>query len=136
MDSGVFSGLRQFEVLIRIYVNMEGMVKVCNNGESLNSPTDFTVFAREFNMQHEMCDIIDAGKGKECSDTKLRGEFSTTPSAAMRPSSSLTSQASSSCILMTFTASTSYSVALPITAMLDYWALTVEWTPSVNASQC
>jgi hypothetical protein len=42
----------------------------------LGSADNFQMFVRGFNMGHLMCDFVDAGDGKECVDSKLKGNIS------------------------------------------------------------
>lgn len=52
---------------------MKGLGKVYVDAKILEQREPFERFARAFNMSHPLCDFIDAGNGKECSDNKIRG---------------------------------------------------------------
>ena len=62
------------EIVIRVYGNMNGLNKMYGDSNILEQREDFGRFVRGFNMGHPLCDFIDAGNGKECSDDKIRGE--------------------------------------------------------------
>lgn len=56
---------------------MNGLNKMYCDSNVLEQREDFGRFVRGFNMGHPLCDFIDAGNGKECSDDKIRGESQT-----------------------------------------------------------
>ncbi|KAK2744911.1 hypothetical protein FQN55_006473 [Onygenales sp. PD_40] len=62
-------------VVIRVYANMKGLRRTYKDTGILADEGDFEFFVRGFNMGHPMCDFIDAGDGKECSDEKIRETF-------------------------------------------------------------
>jgi len=64
--------LHNTEVLVRTYANLEGLSKAYVDSKILEAATEFASFVRGFNVSHAFCDYVDAGKGKECSDEKLR----------------------------------------------------------------
>ncbi|KAI9852281.1 MAG: hypothetical protein M1838_001169 [Thelocarpon superellum] len=61
-----------FEIIIRIYVNLKGLARTYRD---LEQPADFEQFVQEFNMAHPLGEIINAGHGKECADEKIKCEF-------------------------------------------------------------
>lgn len=63
-------------VVVRVYANMKGLGKIYQDAKILDHAADLELFVRGFNMGHPMCDFIDAGSGKECSDEKIRGRCS------------------------------------------------------------
>ncbi|KAF7592318.1 hypothetical protein BBP40_000374 [Aspergillus hancockii] len=60
---------------IRVYANVSGLAKTYR--ETNITPADGTLeaFIQGFNMENGLCDFVDAGNGKECSDVKLRAIF-------------------------------------------------------------
>ena len=62
------------QVVIRVYANMKGLAKTYKDAEVLPQVASFDDFVRGFNMGDPMCDYVDAGNGKECSDEKIKGE--------------------------------------------------------------
>ncbi|PGH14546.1 hypothetical protein AJ80_05866 [Polytolypa hystricis UAMH7299] len=62
-------------LVIRIYANMRGLGRVYQDTGILDHAQDLECFVRGFNMGHPMCDFVDAGTGKECSDEKVRETF-------------------------------------------------------------
>jgi hypothetical protein len=65
--------LNDVEVLVRAYANVEGLKRTYVDNKILEEGAKFDSFVRGFNMGYPLCDYIDAGNGKECSDDKLRG---------------------------------------------------------------
>ena len=61
------------QVVIRVYANMKGLAKTYKDAEVLPQLASFDEFVRGFNMGDSMCDYVDAGNGKECSDEKMKG---------------------------------------------------------------
>lgn len=60
---------------IRVFANVTGLAKTYRNTEVLSSEYDLATFIQGFNMENPLCDFVDAGNGKECSDVKIRGDF-------------------------------------------------------------
>ncbi|PWY90719.1 hypothetical protein BO70DRAFT_384361 [Aspergillus heteromorphus CBS 117.55] len=60
---------------IRVYANVPGLVKAYREARILRSNEGLDPFIRGFNMESSVCDFIDAGNGKECSDVKIRATF-------------------------------------------------------------
>ncbi|OOF94813.1 hypothetical protein ASPCADRAFT_516207 [Aspergillus carbonarius ITEM 5010] len=60
---------------IRVYANVPGLMKACREANILRSNEALDPFIRGFNMENPLCDFIDAGNGKECSDVKIRATF-------------------------------------------------------------
>jgi hypothetical protein len=61
------------QVITRVYANVAGLSKTYTVHGILSEPT-FVEFIRGFNMGETMCDYVDAGTGKECSDEKVKGK--------------------------------------------------------------
>jgi hypothetical protein len=60
-------------IRVRIYVNIKGLVSVYYYSKILDSADNLFMFVRGFNMGYPMCDFVDASDGKECADSKLKG---------------------------------------------------------------
>ncbi|GKZ66886.1 hypothetical protein AnigIFM50267_000974 [Aspergillus niger] len=60
---------------IRVYANVPGLMKTYREAHILRSNEALDPFIRGFNMENSLCDFIDAGNGKECSDVKIRSMF-------------------------------------------------------------
>ena len=58
-----------------MYANVEGLAKAYRDANVLRADETLTSFIQGFNKEDAMCDFTDAGKGKECTDFKLRGEI-------------------------------------------------------------
>lgn len=70
-----FSELQHdLDLVIRVYANVKGLGRTYFDAKILNQREHFDKFVRMFNMGHPLCDFIDAGNGKECSDDKIRGK--------------------------------------------------------------
>ncbi|KAI4619124.1 uncharacterized protein J4E87_007711 [Alternaria ethzedia] len=63
------------QVVIRVYANMKGLAKTYKDAEILPQLASLDEFVRGFNMGDPMCDYVDAGNGKECSDEKIKAMF-------------------------------------------------------------
>lgn len=63
----------QISVRIRVYANKKGLASAYSHNKIIGNADDFDMFVRGFNMGHPMCDFVDAGDGKECADSKLKG---------------------------------------------------------------
>jgi hypothetical protein len=67
------STAQHVQVVVRVYANMKGLAKTYKDMDILPQATSFEDFVRGFNMGDVMCDYVDAGSGKECSDVKIKG---------------------------------------------------------------
>ncbi|KIW28928.1 uncharacterized protein PV07_04780 [Cladophialophora immunda] len=65
----------QVQVIVRVYANVKGLAKTYKEKEILAESTSLDEFIRGFNMGDAMCDFVDAGNGKECSDEKVKATF-------------------------------------------------------------
>jgi hypothetical protein len=63
------------QIRVRIYANMKGLASTYYHSKILDSTADLDAFVRGFNMGHPMGDFVDAGDGKECADSKLKGKL-------------------------------------------------------------
>ena len=61
------------QIRVRVYANIKGLASAYCHNKILHSKADLDAFVRGFNMGHPMVDFVDAGDGKECSDSKLKG---------------------------------------------------------------
>ncbi|KAJ5649177.1 CCCH zinc finger DNA binding protein [Penicillium longicatenatum] len=59
---------------IRMYANVTGLAKTYRDTGIINSEEVLRAFIQGFNMEGPLCDFVDAGNGKECSDVKIRGD--------------------------------------------------------------
>ncbi|KAF7182600.1 hypothetical protein CNMCM7691_002171 [Aspergillus felis] len=60
---------------IRVFANVEGLTEAYRNNNILSAGETLTSFIQGFNQENALCDFVDAGKGKECADVKLRALF-------------------------------------------------------------
>lgn len=60
---------------IRVYANVTGLAKVYFDTSVVSSKDVLGSFIQGFNMEDPLCEFVDAGNGKECSDAKIRGEI-------------------------------------------------------------
>ncbi|KAL1969126.1 hypothetical protein VTN77DRAFT_380 [Rasamsonia byssochlamydoides] len=63
------------QVKVRIYANVKGLAKAYRDASILADVMELDAFIQGFNMEDGLCDFVDAGSGKECSDEKLRAVF-------------------------------------------------------------
>lgn len=74
LESEVPDLTHDFEIVICLYANMKGLSKTYCDAKILEEREHFERFARAFNMAQPLCDFVDAGNGKECSDSKIRSK--------------------------------------------------------------
>jgi len=63
------------KIKVRIYANMKGLASTYYHSKILDNIADLDAFVRGFNIGHPMSDFVDAGDGKECADSKLKGKL-------------------------------------------------------------
>ena len=73
LQSSVPSTAHHMQVIVRVYANVKGLAKAYKEMEILPESASLDEFVRGFNMGDAMCDYVDAGNGKECSDEKVKG---------------------------------------------------------------
>lgn len=76
LKSSVPTAAHHLQVIIRVYANVKGLANTYKEMDVVSEPT-LDQFVRGFNMGDAMCDYIDAGNGKECSDEKVKGMVAT-----------------------------------------------------------
>ncbi|KAL6863275.1 hypothetical protein ACO1O0_003522 [Amphichorda felina] len=69
------ASVHHLQVIVRVYANMKGLDKTYKELQILPEFTTIDEFVRGFNMGYSMCDYVDAGNGKECSDEKVKATF-------------------------------------------------------------
>lgn len=74
LRSGSFELDTGYKVVVRVFANVEGMTKAYREANILPEPSTYKSFIQGFNMADSLCEYVDAGDGKECSDVKLNGE--------------------------------------------------------------
>lgn len=62
-------------IIVRVYANFKDLGRVYKNVEILPQASDLELFVRGFNKGHPLADCVDIGQGKECSDEKIRGQW-------------------------------------------------------------
>lgn len=62
------------QVIVRVYANVKGLAKTYKEKEILAESASLDEFIRGFNVGDAICDFVDAGNGKECSDEKVKGK--------------------------------------------------------------
>ncbi|PLB42596.1 CCCH zinc finger DNA binding protein [Aspergillus candidus] len=60
---------------VYVYANMEGLTNAYRDAGIIPANDSLTPFIHGFNKADELCNFVDAGNGKECSDVKLRAHF-------------------------------------------------------------
>ncbi|KXH33061.1 CCCH zinc finger DNA binding protein [Colletotrichum simmondsii] len=63
------------QLAVRVYANLKGLAKTYTEMGIIPDPGVLYDFVRGFNMWNAMCDFVDAGNGKECTDEKLKANF-------------------------------------------------------------
>jgi hypothetical protein len=110
------SATHHVQVVVRVYANMKGLTKTYKEMDLLPQSTTFEEFVRGFNMGDVMCDYVDAGNGKECSDAKVKGKRIY---AETQHASAYYTQQCFSATIRTSTVGGSCSAGLLTTVMLD-----------------
>lgn len=59
---------------IRVYANVAGLAKTYSDIGIVSSADILRHFIQGFNMENTLCEFVDAGNGKECSDVKVKGK--------------------------------------------------------------
>jgi glutaredoxin-related protein len=59
---------------IQVYANVTGLAKLYADTSIVGSADHLREFIRGFNMEDTLCEFVDAGNGKECSDVKIKGK--------------------------------------------------------------
>ncbi|KAJ5207466.1 hypothetical protein N7491_001904 [Penicillium cf. griseofulvum] len=60
---------------IRVYANVAGLADTYYDTSVVSSQSVLRSFIQGFNTEDTLCDFVDAGSGKECSDVKIRALF-------------------------------------------------------------
>lgn len=58
-----------------MYANVAGLAKTYYDTSVVSSQDVLNSFIQGFNMEDTLCDFVDAGSGKECSDVKIGGKI-------------------------------------------------------------
>ena len=66
-------GAKNWKILVRIYVNLEGLIKKCLDVGLLQDEMTLRLFCAGFTESQPLFDIVDAGHGKERADHKIKG---------------------------------------------------------------
>lgn len=67
--------IHHLQVVIRVYANIKGLAKTYKQVGVLSDASLFDEFVRGVNMGYSLCDYVDAGTGKECSDEKVKSKY-------------------------------------------------------------
>lgn len=59
---------------MRVYANVGGLARAYYDANVLGFPTELNIFLNGFNKEDALCDLVNAGDGKECADEKLKGK--------------------------------------------------------------
>ncbi|KAK4075231.1 hypothetical protein Purlil1_12721 [Purpureocillium lilacinum] len=63
------------QVIVRVYANAKGLASAYDKASLSDESLSLDDFIRGFNMGNALCDYVDAGDGKECSDEKVKAIF-------------------------------------------------------------
>lgn len=66
--------IHHLQLVIKIYANVKGLAKIYKQAGVISDITVLDNFVRGLNMGYALCDYVDAGDGKECSDEKVKGK--------------------------------------------------------------
>ena len=65
----------QWKIMVRVFVNLEGLARKCSFSGIVDQPIVVREFAAAFTKAQPLFDIVDVGYGKEQADHKIRGRF-------------------------------------------------------------
>lgn len=72
---GKFDGSKGWRIMVRIFVNLEGLLQTCVNLGLLREESTLRQFASGFTQNQPLFDFVDAGHGKERADHKIKELF-------------------------------------------------------------
>lgn len=62
------------EIVVHLYGSLRGLRTTYLDASIIDQREEFEQFVRGFDMVHPLCNLVNAGNGKECSDDKIRGK--------------------------------------------------------------
>jgi hypothetical protein len=62
------------KVTVRVYANLGGLGRAYCDAKVIGHPAELGIFVNGFNKEDALCDLVNAGDGKECADEKLKGK--------------------------------------------------------------
>jgi hypothetical protein len=62
------------KVTVRVYANVGGLARAYYDAKVLGHAAELGIFVNGFNKEDALCDLVNAGDGKECADEKLKGK--------------------------------------------------------------
>ena len=65
-----------YKVIVRVYVNLNGLADACYRDGMLDNPVTLEDFAKGFTGSKILYDMVDVGAGKERADSKIAGQYS------------------------------------------------------------
>ena len=66
-------GSKGWRIMVRIFVNLEGLLQTCVNLRLFQGERTLRQFASGFTQNQPLFDFVDAGQGKERADHKIKG---------------------------------------------------------------
>ena len=72
---GSLEGAKHWKILVRLYVNLEGLIRKCLDLGLLQDEKTLRHFCAGFTQSQPLFDIVDAGHGKERADHKIKGNI-------------------------------------------------------------
>lgn len=69
-----YKGGKDWKLIVRIFVNLEGLARKCQQFDIVRQSNTLREFAAGFAQSQPLFDFVDVGYGKERADHKLRGE--------------------------------------------------------------
>ena len=65
----------QWSIMVYVFANLTGLAKTLISHNIVDSTVKFEAFVSGFNKFNASFNFVDAGRGKECADNKIRGKF-------------------------------------------------------------
>jgi len=69
-----YKGAKDWKLIVRIFVNLEGLARKCQQFDIITQSNTLRDFATGFAQSQPLFDFVDVGYGKERADHKIRGE--------------------------------------------------------------
>ena len=73
-DDNVLECPPDVKVVVRVYLNLQGLGEACTKAGLISSPAVLEDFARGFTRSKTMFDVVDVGYGKDRADVKVAGK--------------------------------------------------------------
>ena len=74
LKANIPGAVGSLKIVIRLYADILGLHRLYNGSGNVLQIVGLEEFIRGFNMADPLCDFVDAGTGKGCTNIKLNGK--------------------------------------------------------------